>query len=104
MFLASVVVDFREAERIPPGMLADAFMAEREIVTVKVPGEGASAQFRADVAAETREAAHVHALALAARVGAFVGLEPRVVEVKLQTERERLRALEGAAGYGPFAH
>ena len=102
MLLASVVVDFRGAARIPPGMMADAFMAQREVVTVKVPGEGASAEFRADIEAATREQAHAEAVALAVSVGEFLGTEPRILAVKLQTEGERLRALEGAAGYGPF--
>jgi hypothetical protein len=102
MFLASVVVDFHDAATIRPGRLADAFMAELDVVTVKVPGEGASAECRADVQAPTRELARDRAAELAARVGEAIGLEPCIVAIKLQTERERLTALEGARGYGPF--
>ena len=101
-FLARVTVDYRGAAAVGPGRIADAFMAVQDVVTVKVPGDGASAEYRVDVWEPTRELAEEQATAPADLVGAALGLEPRVLGVKLQTEAERLAALETAEGYGPF--
>jgi hypothetical protein len=101
-FLASVRVDFRGAQAMGRGRIADAFMAVEDVVTVKVPGDGATAEYRVDVWERTRESASRHATEPADLVAAALELEHLVVGVKLQTEAERLAALQTAAGYGPF--
>lgn len=101
-FLASVRVDFRGAEAMRRGRIADAFMAVENVVTVKVPGDGATAEYRVDVWERTREAAGRDATRPADLVAAALGLEHWVVGVKVQTEADRLAALRTAEGYGPF--
>lgn len=102
VYLAHVVIDFPGAAFVPRGRIADALMAVEDVVTVKVPGDGGSAEYRIDVRAPTRELAADAAAAAAHGAGRAVGLAPRVLSVKLQTERERLTALEGTRTLHPL--